>query len=602
MLNYGIIGNCRTSALVSLEGSIDWFCFPNFNSPSAFAKILDEKKGGHFDIKPVGDYRIIQEYIKDTNVLETTFKGRGAAFRIIDFFPCYREGEGLKNTEELHRLLVVDKGKPNVRISFKPKLDYARGTTKIRTTKNSSTATNGEQTLHLYSNLDLKGLGKKDVKLTEDSFFILRWGELKKSHSIESVQKEMEKTIDYWRSYVSEAEVPNYHRDAVVRSILALKLLTFNDSGGVVASATASIPEVIGGKRNFDKRYCWVKDQSFAIDALTSVGLFEEAKGFMRFLTSIGSAYLMKEGRYGFGMPSVYAPQGGSFLEEQVLEHLEGFMGSDPVVIGNDAHKLRQIAVFGELLDAIYKFFITYGYAERMMDSHPTLIVRMVEHVARYWEERDSGVWELRDKEERFISSKLLAWVAMDRGIELAKRFNMSSPIDEWKLIKDEIQVDILQSYNEKAERFPIAPDLEGLDSTLLLMSYYGLLAPDDGKFKSTVKAVEKGLKVGSLLTPFSGSEKEGIAKPKNAYLFCTLWLVDAFYTMGEEVKAKVLFEKVLRRANHLGLFSEGLDIINHEMAGNFPHAPAHIAFISAAFRLSGAGPARKPPQVLSID
>jgi GH15 family glucan-1,4-alpha-glucosidase len=493
MLNYGIIGNCRTSALVSSEGSIDWFCFPNFDDPSAFAKILDEKKGGHFDITPVGDYRITQEYIKDTNVLETSFKGRGSAFRIIDFFPCYLEGEELKNIEELHRLLVIDKGKPNVRISFKPRLDYARGTTKVRTTKNSITAANGEQTLHLYSNLDLKGLGKKEVTLAEDLCFILSWGESKKSRSIESVQKELEKTTKYWRSYIGEAEVPNYQRDAVVRSILVLKLLTFNDSGGVVASSTASIPEVIGRGRNIDKRYCWVKDQSFAIDALTSVGLFEEAKGFMRFLTSIGAAYLMKEERYGFGMPSMYAPHGGSFLDEQVLEHLSGYRDSTPVVIGNDAHKLRQIGVFGELLDAIYKFFVTYGYAERMMDSHPTLIVHMVEHVARYWEQRDSGVWEWRDKEERFTSSKLLAWVAMDRGIELAKKFNMSSPIDDWRLIKDEIQSDILQSYNEKRGRFSISPDFEGLDSSLLLMSYYGLLAPDDEKFKSTVKAAITG-------------------------------------------------------------------------------------------------------------
>lgn len=602
MLNYGIIGNCRTSALVSMEGSIDWFCFPKFDSPSAFAKILDAKKGGHFDITPAGDYKITQKYIENTNVLETSFKGKKDAFRIIDFFPCYLEKGKLKNSKELHRLLVVDKGKPTLRISYKPKLDYARGKTTLKTTKSAITAAKGEQTLHLYSNLDLKGLDKKDVALTGDAFFILSFGESKKSSSLEFVEGEKEKTVKYWKDYISEAHVPDFKRNAVVRSILALKLLTFNDSGGVVASATTSIPEVLGGNRNFDMRYCWVRDQSHAIDALTNVCLFEEAKGVMRFLTSIGTAYMMKTERYGFGMPCVYAPNGESFLEEQVLEHLSGHEDSTPVVIGNDAHKLRKMAVFGELLDAIYKFFVTYGYAERMMDPHPRLIERMVGHVAKHWEERDSGVWELREKEERFTSSKLLAWVAIDRGIELAKKFNMSSPIDEWKHIKDEIQTDILQAYDEKAGRFTIAPDSMGLDSSLLLLSYYGLLAPGDPNFVSTVKAVEKGLKVGSLLTPFSGIEENGHEKPRNAYLFCTLWLVDAFYEMGEETKAKVLFEKVMHRANHLGLFSLGLDLVNHEMAGNFPHAQVHIAVISTAFKLSGEEPAKKPPRVRAID
>lgn len=602
MLDYGIIGNCRTTALVSRDGSIDWFCFPEFDSPSAFAKLIDEKKGGHFDITPVGDYKITQKYIENTNVLETSFKGKKTAFRIIDFFPCCLERGELKDTKELYRLLVLDKGKPVVRISYKPKLDYARGTTKVRATKSAITATNGKQTLHLSSNLDLKGLSKKDVKLTGDSFFILSWGATKKSRTLEHVEKEKKKTIKYWTDYVTEACIPNYQKKAVTRSILALKLLTFNDSGGVVGSATASIPEVIGRDSNWDKRYCYVRDQSLAIDAFTNACLFGEAVGFMKFLTSIGSGYMMKTDKHGFGMPGIYRPNGESFLEEQTLEHLTGYRESKPVRIGNDTHKLRQIGVFGELLDALYKFFVTHDYAERMMDPHPSLIERMAEHVVRHWEERDSGVWELREAEERFTSSKLLAWVALDRAIELAKKFNMSSPVDEWKRIRGEIQADILQGYDEKAGTFTITPDSGGLDSSLLLMSHYGLLAPGDPKFVSTVESIEKGLKVGSFLRPFLGGEKDSFKKPENAYLHCTLWLIDAFYIMGEEVKAKVLFEKVQRRSNHLGLFSEGIDLINHEMAGNFPHAQTHIAFISTAFRLSGERPAKRPKQVRAID
>lgn len=594
MLNYGIIGNCSASALVSPEGSIDWFCFPKFDSPSAFAKILDEKKGGQFEIAPVGNYKTTQKYIKDTNVLETSFKSKKGTFRIIDFFPCYVKGGELKKIEELHRLLIVDKGKHVLRISYKPKLDYARGTTKIKTTKDSIIATNEEHKLYLYSNIELKGLGKNDVKLTEDSFFILSWGEAKRTRSIKFVKEEKGKTVKYWKDYVSKSTVPNFHRDAMIRSILALKLLTFHDSGGVVASATASLPEVIGGDRNWDRRYCWLRDQSFAIDAFTNVRLFDEATGFMKFLTSIGTAYMMKKGRYGFGMQSVYGPYGESFLEEQVLEHLAGYRDSKPVRIGNDAHRQRQIGVFGEVLDAIYKFFVNYGYAERIMDSHPPLIKNMLEHVAKHWKEKDSGVWEFRGIEEHFTYSKLMAWVAMDRGIELLRRFDPTSYTEEWERIRDEIRDDVLESYNETADAFTISPGSQDLDASLLLMSHYGFLEPADPKFVNTVNAIEKELKVGPFLRSYK--TKDWLGKSNNALISSTLWLIDALFAIGKEVKAKVLFEKLLRYSNHLGLFSEGIDLLNHEMAGNFPHAQAHIALISTAFKLSGEEPVAEGP------
>lgn len=600
MLNYGIIGNCSASALVSSEGSIDWFCFPKFDSPSAFAKILDEKKGGQFEIAPVGNYKISQKYIKDTNVLETSFKSKKGTFRIIDFLPCYVKGGELKKIEELHRLLIVDKGKHVLRISYKPKLDYARGTTKTKTTKDSIIATNEEHKLYLYSNIELKGLGKNDVELTKDSFFILSWGEAKRTRSIKFVKEEKGKTVKYWKDCVSKSTVPNFHRDAVIRSILALKLLTFHDSGGVVASATASLPEVIGGDRNWDMRYCWLRDQSFAIDTFTNVRLFDEATGFMKFLTSIGTAYMMKKGKYGFGMQSVYRPYGESFLEEQVLEHLAGYRDSKPVRIGNDAHRQRQIGVFGEVLDAIYKFFVNYGYAERIMDSHPTLIKNILEHVAKHWKEKDSGVWEFRGIEEHFTYSKLMAWVAMDRGIELLRRFDPTSYTEEWERIRDEIRDDVLESYNETADAFTISPGSQDLDASLLLMSHYGFLEPTDPKFVNTVNAIEKELKVGPFLRSYK--TKDWLGKPNNALISSTLWLIDALFASGKEVKAKVLFEKLLRYSNHLGLFSEGIDLLNHEMAGNFPHAQAHIALISTAFKLSREEPARTPHSDVSIE
>ncbi|MEE9474968.1 MAG: glycoside hydrolase family 15 protein [Candidatus Hydrothermarchaeaceae archaeon] len=604
MLNYGIIGNCRTCALVGSEGSIDWFCFPRFDSPSAFAKIIDKKKGGQFGITPAGDYKITQKYIENTNVLETSFKGEKSAFRIIDFFPCYLEGGELKKIEQLHRLLVVDKGTPVLRISYKPKLDYARGATKVRVTKDEITAANGKQKLYLYSNLDLKALGKKYVSLTGNSFFVLSWSRAKSPQSITYVEEEKEKTVKYWRGYISDSTVPNFHRNAVIRSILALKLLTFHDSGGVVASATASIPEVIGGERNWDKRYCWLKDQSFAIDALTNVRLFDEVKGFMKFLASIGTAYVMKDNQRGFGMQSIYRPHGELSLKEQSLEHMAGYRDSRPVRIGNDAYRQRNVGVFGEVLDAIYKFFVTHGYAERMMESQFMVVKRMVEYVAKHWREKDGGAWEFREIKEHFTSSRLLAWVAMDRGIKLSREFDPSSSVEKWERIRDEIREDILKNYDEKTGAFTLFHNSEDLDASLLLMSYYGFLEPDDPKFVSTVNAIERKLKVGPFLRPFSGRRKieTGLGRPKSAVISCTLWLIDALFAVGEEVKAKILLEKVLRYSNHLGLFSESIDLMNHEPAGNIPHAQTHIAFISTVVKLSGEEPGSGPSQARFIE
>ncbi len=593
MLNYGIIGNCRTCALVSSEGSLDWLCFPRFDSPAAFAKIIDEKKGGHFAITPVGDYRITQKYIENTNVLETSFRGKKNAFRIIDFFPCYLEEGGLKSTEELHRLLVVDRGKPVVRISYKPKLDYGRGATKVKVTKNAITATNGEQQLYLHSNLDLKGLGKADIALTGDALFTLSWGETASPPSIASVKEEKEKTVNYWSDYVSNSTVPKLHRNAVIRSILALKLLTFHDSGAIVASATASIPEVIGGERNWDKRCAWLKDQAFAIDALGSVCQFDEARGFMRFLAGIAIAYMMKDGKRGFGMQGIYKPHGESFLNEQIIEHMAGYRDSRPVRIGNDAYGQRNICVFGEVLDAAYKFFVTNGYAERILESQLMIVKHMVEFVAKHWKEKDSGAWEFRGIKEDFTFSKLLAWVAMDRGMKLVSRFDPSFSVEGWERTRDEIREDILKNYSGDVSAFTIFHGSQDLDASLLLMSYYGFLEPDDPKFVSTVNAIEWELKVGPFLKGY-GIE-DGLGMPNNAPVLCTFWLIDALFARGEEVKAKILLEKILRYSNHLGLFSGCSDIVSHEMTGNFPDARAHIAVISTAVRLSGDEPEKRP-------
>lgn len=586
MLNYGIIGNSKTSALVSSKGSIDWLCFPIFSSPPAFAKILDKEKGGEFSITPVGDYQITQRYIKNTNVLETAFKGKKVAFRVKDFFPFYKEDGKIKNMEELHRLITLEKGKPVLRICYNPKLDYARSATKIRVTKNSIVATNGSHKLHLYSNLKLKTIRKEDVSIETDTFFVLGWGNATGERSISFVQEETNKTIEYWKDYARSIPAPKFQGDALIRSALLIKLLSFRDSGGIVESATTSIPEVAGGRLNWDKRYCWIKNQRLAIEAFSHLRMFKEMDRVLEFLTSVGTAYMMEDGRHGFGMQGVYGPDGNSFLKEETLEHLTGYNDSVPVRIGNDAYLQRNISVFGEMLDAIYKFLLAHGSAELITESHPALVEHLVGYVRKHWREKDRGAWEFRTLEEEFTYSKLMAWVAIDRGIKVIKMFYPLYPMKNLKLIRDEIRESIMENYNEDARAFTLFKGSDKLDMSLLSMSKYGFLEPDDRRFVNTVKAIEKELKVG----PFSKIHKvdDGFGTPKNAYMFPTMCLIDALSEIGEEKKARILFEKVLRFSNHLGIYSECIDLLTLELLGNFPSASAHMGIISTISRLYG--------------
>lgn len=590
-LDYGIIGNCKTAALIKENASIEWCCFPRFDGPSVFAKILDSK-GGSFEIKPQGKYGIKQKYIEDTNVLQTTFYNNQSKFSVIDYFPLYLENKKLKQVKVIHRIIRVLEGRPKIKIVYNPKLNYARDDTKLYCEKDNIIATSGKESLYLYSNVDCeKILGNDAIKLDEDAFFLISYNKKEQEHEFDFIEDELNRTIKFWRGYLRERSIPRFYgQEKIIRSILALKLLTYYESGAVIAAATTSLPEVIGGERNWDYRYCWLRDASFAIHVFTKICSFEEAEGFLKFLMRICTKCSLE----GLNLAIMYGVEGEHNLKEEVLDHLEGYKNSKPVRIGNAAFTQVQIDIMGEVIEAIFRFSITYNYVEKMTGEQFNLLKSLVNHVVRVWKEKDHGIWEFRNIKGHFVFSKLMSWVAIDRGMKIAEHFKKQCPIDEWKRVRDEIKEEILtKGWNSNKEAFTMYYGSDELDASILLMHHYDFISPKNPKFISTVKAIEKELVKDGLVYRYR--MKDDFGYPKNPFTIASFWLIDALYAIGEKKKAIGMFKDVLRYSNHLGLFSEDIDIETKELTGNFPQAYTHLALIDSAILLSNKGVARKP-------
>jgi len=589
-LDYGIIGNCKTAALIKKNGSIDWCCFPRFDSPSVFAKILDDKKGGCFEINPVGNYDIKQQYIKDTNVLETIFFDGKNKFKLIDYFLRYRENGKIIKDNRIYRIIKVIKGNPKVKIIYDPKLDYARGKTTLEIKNNNIIAENKKQALYLYSTSNLNHvLNKKILELKNNDYFILSFNQESKKHSIEIINDGLKKTIAYWYDFVNKATWPKSYRTAVIRSALVLKLLTYDESGAIIAAATTSIPEIIGEERNWDYRFCWLRDSSFTINALTRICHFDEAFDYMRYLRRITLTCDISTKNCDLDMQIMYGVNGEKILEEKILGHLSGYKNSKPVRIGNAAYKQKQIDVAGEVIDTIHEFYVHYRYVEKINDEIWQLVVHLVNYVRDEWKNKDHGIWEFRTIKEQFTFSKLLAWTALDRGIEIAKFFKKDIDIKEWKKIREEIKQSILKNaWNVKKQAFTMFYGSNDLDASILLMPYYEFIDAKNEKMKKTIEAVEKELVDDPFVLRYK--RKDDFGRQKNAFLICTFWLIDALYMAGHKKKAKKLFRDILKYCNHLGLHSEDIDIKTKELTGNFPQAYTHIALINTAVLLDGKG------------
>jgi GH15 family glucan-1,4-alpha-glucosidase len=585
--NYGIIGDLNTIALVSLEGSIDFLCLPNFDSPSVFAAILDKKKGGHFKIYPTKDHvKHKQLYLPDTNVLLTRFLAKDGVGEITDFMPV----EELYVGKEIVRTVSCVRGKINFILDCKPRFNYGLSTHSAEAVgkKEIIFRSNGEDKsiLRLRSTLNLSLIGDDvyaDFALGtgEKETFILEYLTEHPPNDIspdDFATKAMFATINYWKDWVSRSQYRGRWMEIVNRSALVLKLMTSKKYGSIVASPTFGLPEEIGGVRNWDYRYTWIRDASFTVYALLKLGYRKEAREFMGWVekqcNDIGDA-----GNLGL----MYRIDGGKDLFETELQHLEGYQRSRPVRIGNAAHSQVQLDIYGELLDAIYLFD---KHGESISYNFWINIAKQVNWVSENWHLEDEGIWEIRSGKKAFLYSRLMCWVALDRGIKIAEAH--SYPLNQkWRDERDKIFDSIHQEFwSPTLKSFTQYKGAETVDAATLLMPLVRFISPTDPKWLSTLKKIEDDLVSDSLVYRYRADEYfDGLTGGEGTFSMCTFWYVECLSKAGQLNKARLFFEKMLGYANHVGLYSEMLGM-QGEHLGNFPQAFTHLGLITAALSL----------------
>ena len=577
-MRYGIIGNCNTAALVHENGSIDWCCLPRFDSASVFGALIDPAAGA-FKIAPVGPARIAQSYLPGTAILRTEFDDGESAFALTDFMPRYHDGRAWHKPLEIIRVLTPLRGRPVVSIAFHPRLDYGRNRTHIARRDGLIEATNALEDIFLYSSLDLDSvLSETPMQIDDEHFMVLSYHEKLSPPTHAYVRDLLERTRTQWEEWSRHCHLPVEWSDQVLRSAITLKLLTYEDTGAMVAAATTSLPETIGEVRNWDYRFCWLRDSSLVLEAMARIGQFDEMRDFMRFLLGVFESKQTK-------VQIAYRIDGSPDLDEEILPHLAGYRDSRPVRIGNAASRTRQNDIFGEVINTIYLYSCRYEL-EPMSEEMWSLVKFMVRTSAREWANRDAGIWEYRHRRRHFTHSKILSWVAVDRGAEMAMRVGRTGLAQEWKSVAQTIHADILKrGWNQKMAAFTQAYRSQALDISILQAERFGFLEPHDPRWISTVRACEKALGRNGFTMRYTSADDFGV--PRSAFIIASLWMAKALDVIGEHELARAAFERVLGCANHLGLLSEDVDTQTGELLGNFPQAYSHMALINAAHQLS---------------
>ncbi len=580
--DYGIIGNGYSAALVSTDGSIDWCCLPRFDSPSVFAAILDDEKGGRFHIRPETPFQSHQAYITDTNVLQTTFRTDTGTVTVTDFMPCYRiSRRRLTRFNEIHRLVECTGGRVALEAMFQPKLNYARGETVINSAKYGLTARGGTEKLALYSRLPFaidrgKAVGRFTLQHGKRAEFIISYG-TDQPRIYGSVGK-LKRTLAYWQQKAAACTVSGKWREPIVRSYLTLHLLMYSPTGAVVAAPTTSLPEKIGGERNWDYRYAWLRDASLTLNSFFYLGHAEEAAGFMKWLMTVCV-------KCGPKTQILYGIDLEDPLEEQKLEHLKGYRDSRPVRIGNDAYLQFQLEVFGEVIESADNYLIIGGHITRRAWK---LLENFVNAACENWQLPDSGIWEVRSSPKHFVHSKLMCWVAVDRGIKIAEKLGYKKNLERWQRNAREIREDILsRGWNSQRRAFTQHYDTSALDASNLLIPIFGFLPVSDERIVSTIERTVEELSFNGLLRRYRTEETEdGLSGSEGAFLWCSFWLVRVLLRLGRLEEATALYEKLLGYGNHLGLFSEMVDPASGEALGNFPQALTQLAVIITGLEL----------------
>ncbi len=590
--DHGLIGNHHTVALVGVDGTIDWFCCPRFDSPSLFAAILDKDKGGYFRISSGDkDARWKQFYFPDTNVLITRFYTPDGVGEVRDFMPVDRPGE-LSGRHRLVRWVHVVRGQMQFEVEVEPRFDYGRRRHRTHLDKNGALFETPELTVALATSTPLERTpmgvrARLSLSTGESASFVLEPVEeaaIPRPCGRRLTEDLTRQTVMYWRTWLAQSNYRGRWREMVQRSALTLKLLTYKPTGAIVAAPTTSLPEQIGGPRNWDYRYTWIRDSAFSLHALLLLGFHDAAEQFMEWLTDRFRE--VKEGEVD-RLRVMYRVDGSSDLEEEELDHLEGYCGSRPVRVGNEASTQLQLDIYGEIIDAIYvhnKYGgpIYYDAWDGIRDG--------VDSLAESWDQPDEGIWETRGGRKDFLFSRLQCWVGMDRASRIAVQRSLPADVYHWRAVRDRIHAQIHErGWNEKKKAFVQYYGADVLDASLLMMPLVKFISPTDPRWLSTLDAINKELVTDSLVHRYNPeASPDGLAGTEGTFSMCSFWFVEAMSRAGRVDEARLLFEKMLTYANHVGLYSEQIGP-SAEALGNFPQAFTHLALISAAYDLDRA-------------
>lgn len=608
--NHGLIGDLQTAALVSTDGTIDWYCTPRFDSPSVFASLLDHDRGGHFRIAPTGsDYVTKQLYFPDSAILITRFMTSDGVGEVIDFMPIDHPETATAHHMLMRRVRVV-RGSMRFSLDCTPRFDYGRRKHELAMAEHGAVFSTPSLvlTLHVDTSVGLDPALHADASQTPEvirltpkdndvtATFTLHAGQVASvvleaapenppgAINADTVNRMFLQTGEFWRAWLDRSTYNGRWREMVSRSAMTLKLMTYAPTGALVAAVTTGLPEQVGGERNWDYRYTWIRDASFSVYALLGLGYDEEARAFLRWVHDRANEHL-EERRAGPPLKIMYRVDGSSDLHEESLDHFEGYMNSRPVRIGNGASDQLQLDIYGELMDSLY---LADAQGFRTGQAGWDNLNRVLNWLCQHWDQPEEGIWETRGGQQPFVYGRLMSWVAMDRAIRIAQNHGLPADVPRLTAARDAIYRQIMdKGWNSKRQAFVQHYNTEVLDAAQLLMPLVGFVSPQDPMWLSTLHAMDQELVSDSLVYRYNPSASpDGLRGHEGTFSIATYWYVDALARSGRLEEARLTFEKMDTYANHVGLFAEQIGLTGEQL-GNFPQAFTHLSLINAAMNLN---------------
>jgi GH15 family glucan-1,4-alpha-glucosidase len=581
-MDLGIIGNNQYNALVDKAGRVVWLCWPRFDSTPIFAHLLDSSIGGHFQICPASNkYRVSQVYVQNTNILETTFITAQGTYKVIDFAPRFFQFDRYYKPTMMIRIVKKIEGEPQIRVTCHPTVNYGQLPTSTHMESNHIVYDGFDQHLRLTTNASLTYVSEsKAFSLNRTKYFVLTWGQPLERNIEETCENFYNRTKLYWQRWVKHCAIPKDYQSEVIRSALVTKLHQFDDTGAIIAASTTSIPEAQGTSRNWDYRYCWLRDAYFSLNAFQQLGQFEEMEQFVSYLRHICKSGLER-------LQPVYALNGDPHLEEKTLDHLQGYENHKPVRIGNHAYTHIQNDVYGEMILAISPLFLDKRLSHTTPHPNEPLLTQLLQSIDTHLEEPDAGLWEFRGKKDLHAFSLLMHWVGAKKTLEIATIYGYKNlKVMAQGILERSSKLLESKCWRPHLKTFVQSEKSENLDASLLMLINLGYLSPQDTRAKDLIHKIMTDLKTKDDLV-YRYKHDDDFGSPKNTFTICSFWLAEALARCGRMDEAHQCFEKITSLSNHLGLMSEDIDPKTHQQWGNFPQVYSHVGLINSAFLIS---------------